>query len=362
MRRNASNTALLLTMILLLTSTLTGCEQAQSIEKITPIRPVKLLTVESLTNTHIRSFPAKTAATKQVDIAFRVPGQLIHFDLVEGQTVNKGDVLARLDDRDANNALLNSEASFELASADFKRKGELLRQKLISEAEYDTAKATKKTAKAALANAQDQLSYTKLIAPYSGTIAKITINNFQMVQVNQPLLTLQKDNYIDVVIQVPESLINTVIHTEQHIASVVFSSLPSKTFPAKLKEFASQVSQGTQSYEVVFTLPQPKKHKIFSGMSAELSVDITTSSANQNSVTLPAHAISKRDSDGKNIIWLFDSITNTVLPHEVELGKISKQGVQVIGGLNQGDQVVVAGVQYMSAGLVVKPIHWQRGV
>lgn len=363
MKKRPRNNILLLSTILLFSTTLVGCSQDVVVEKETPIRPVKLLSIDSLTSTNIRSFPAKTAATKQVDIAFRVPGQLIEFELVEGQAVIKGDILARLDDRDAKNTLLNNEAAHELAEADFKRKGELLRRKLISEAEYDTAKANLKTTKSALANAQDQLSYTVLTAPYSGTVAKISIDNYQMVQASQALLMLQKDNYVDIVIQVPESLVNIVTDTQlDHLASVTFSSLLDQKFPVKLKEFSSQVSQGTQSYEVVFTLPQPEKHKILSGMSAELSIDISVTDTSQNNATLPASAITKRDSDGKNIIWLFDPIKGSVSAREITLGKVSSQGVQVTSGLNQGDKVVIAGVQYMSAGLIVRPLHWQRGV
>lgn len=352
--------------LLLLTATLflNGCssEEAIVVEK-KQIRPVKLLEITDMRSSSIRTFPAKASATQQADLAFRIPGQLVIFDLVEGQRIKEGDTLARLDNRDANNTLLNTEASYDLAAADFKRKGELLRKRLISEAEYDTAEAQLKSAKASLANARDQLSYTEIKAPFSGVVAKISTENFQMLQANQSVLILQKDSFVDVAIQIPESLAARGEKLSQEANPTVrFSSFPDTAYPVKLKEFASQVTPGMQSYEVVFTLPQPKNHHILPGMSAELTLDTGSSQTTAKSAVIPASAIAKRDNDGKNVIWLFNAGSRSVMQQVVTLGKISTNGVEIIDGIKAGDQVVVAGIEYLSQGQEVKPLRWQRGV
>jgi len=46
----------------------------------------------------------------------------------------------------------------------------------------------------------------------------------------------------------------------------------------------------------------------------------------------------------------------------VSLGRVSTEGIEVLSGLNPGDQIVSAGVSQLSAGMKVKPLHWQRGV
>lgn len=342
-----------------------GCSTESKEATIPVIRPVKLLDIADLNATSIRTFPAKVAATKQADLAFRLPGHLIEFYLVEGQRVKKGELLAKLDDRDARNTLLNREADHELATADFKRKGELLRRELISQADYDLAKAQLKSATAALATARDQLSYTLLQAPYDGTVAKISIDNFQMVQANQSILVLQKDRDIDVVIQVPESLaINVTQFNHNAITqpSVSFSAQPGKHYPVHLKEYATQVTPGTQSYEVVFTLPQPSENRVLPGMSAELTLDVSAAQSQTKSTVIPASAIMKRDVDGLNIVWLYSERSGTVTPQPVTLGEVRTQGIEVTEGISKGDRVVVAGIQYLSDGQQVKPLRWQRGV
>lgn len=351
-------------IVIMVTAILVGCS-AESTEVAPPlIRPVKLLEVTDVNAASIRVFPAKIAATKQADLGFRVSGQLTDFTLVEGLHVKKGTILAQLDERDARNTLLNREADHELATADYKRKGELLRRQLISPADYDLAKAQLKSATAALANARDQLSYTRLIAPYDGTVAKISIDNFQMIQANQSVLVLQKDHDIDVVIQVPESMASQAIAFNPNAKFqplVRFSAQPDQSYKASLKEHATQVTPGTQSYEVVYTLPRPTNITILPGMSAELTLDLSIGNE-INKTVIPASAVMKRDLDGENIIWLYHADTGNVTPQIVTLGRITTNGVEILKGLSLGDQLVVAGVQYLSAEQTVKPLRWQRGV
>ncbi|QPG60600.2 efflux RND transporter periplasmic adaptor subunit [Shewanella eurypsychrophilus] len=351
-------------VVAMLATILAGCSAESTEVAPQPIRPVKLLEVTDINAASIRVFPAKVAATKQAELGFRVSGQLIDFTLVEGVHVKKGAVLAQLDDRDARNTLLNREADHELATADYKRKGELLRRQLISPADYDLAKAQLKSATAALANARDQLSYTSLIAPYDGTVAKISIDNFQMIQANQSVLILQKDNDIDVVIQVPESMANQAITFNPNAKfqpQVRFSNQAEKSYQVSLKEYATQVTPGTQSYEVVYTLPRPTQINVLPGMSAELMLDLSLGNELSKTV-IPASAVMKRDLDGESIVWVYQDETGKVTPKIVTLGRVTTDGIEILTGLSLGDQLVVAGVQYLSDDQQVKPLRWQRGV
>ncbi|MBF4306790.1 biotin/lipoyl-binding protein, partial [Vibrio anguillarum] len=103
-------------------------------------RSVKLIHVDQLSSSQQRRFPGKLYASQQADLAFRISGELIQLDLVEGQYVAQGDILAELDKRDAINALLNAKANFELAQVDFKRKQTLLNRRLISASDVDSAR------------------------------------------------------------------------------------------------------------------------------------------------------------------------------------------------------------------------------
>lgn len=364
----------MLLSVLPLSILLSGCSPAESSVQTPPIRPVKLFEVAQLEGGDFRTFPARVAANSRAELSFRISGQLTELALVEGQTVTEGSLLAKLDDRDAYNNLMTREAEHELLAADFKRKVELLNRKLISQSEFDSAQAQLKSAKAALAAARDQLSYTRLTAPFSGTIAKRLVDNHQIVQANQGVLTLQNNNLLDVSIQVPEAMaasLNEYIKQPNFSAKVRFSALEGIAFDARFKEYSTQVTPGTQAYEVVFSLPQPKDIQLLPGMSAELTLALVKATEHSKTpaaaivpftAIVPVTAIDKSDQDGKVQIWLYQAQSGEVTPTEVTLGRVTNQGIEILGGIKKGDLIVSAGVSQLSNGMKVKPLRWQRGV
>ncbi|WP_299492776.1 efflux RND transporter periplasmic adaptor subunit [uncultured Shewanella sp.] len=351
--------------LVLLASLISGCNPATSNVIIDPIRPVKLMTIDNAVSKQTRVFPAKVEANQEANLSFRIAGQVIALPLLEGQTVQKGELLAQLDDRDAQNALLNREANYDLIHADFKRKTQLLKQKLISQAEFDSAKAELKSSRAALANAQDNVSYTQLHAPFTGTIAKRIINNHQIVQANQAVLTLQKNATIDVVIQVPETLAASIKDYDEaraRLAQISFSAKPNHHYPVTLKEYSTEVTPGSQTYAATFSLKQPEDLNVFPGMSAELTLDLVKADHSRSPILLPQTAIAKRDSDNASIVWVFNEDTQTVHASIVSIGAVHSKGIEVLSGLKPGERIVVAGIQHLSDDMKVKALRWQRGV
>ncbi|WP_028862859.1 efflux RND transporter periplasmic adaptor subunit [Psychromonas aquimarina] len=356
-------------------SLLSGCDSAESAAVQAPVvRPVKLITIGDDAFQKSRIFPAELAASQQADLAFRINGELVKLDLIEGQQVKKGQLLAQLDDRDAKNNLLNAEANYDLAELDFQRKEQLLKQKLISKAEFDTARATLKSTKSALNAAQDQLKYTRLTAPFSGVVAKVESDNYQMIQAAQVVLALQGDQLLDVTIQVPESLIisldnNNLDKQYQPQVRFVSQGQNNNTYPVSYKERSSKVSPGTQTYAVTFSLPPPQDLNVIPGMSAELLLDMSAvyrsrlSAEGLDSIAvLPQSAIVKSDIDGKTNVWRFNAADNRVEAVNVTLGQVRTNGIEVLSGLNKGDQIVAVGAFAVKAGMEVKPLRWERGV
>lgn len=369
---------------MLIAPVLSGCKDAESaIQPTAAVRPVKLMTIEDTKLAQQRLFPAKIAASQQADLAFRIDGELVTLDLVEGQKVAQGDILARLDDRDANNALLNAEANHELAEVDFTRKNELYHRKLISKAEFDTAKATLKSARAALNTARDQLAYTRLEAPFAGTVAKVNLDNYQNVQPTQVVLTLQGTETVDVSIQVPESLLLSLkniafdeafkprvrfsapqtLSLKKGFTPTLTSPRQSTTYPVQFKERASKVSPGSQTYKVVFTLIPPADLNILPGMSAELLLDMSSLRQHQQAIAiLPMTAIVRADNTDTTQVWRYNHTTNQVEAVTVDLGQIRGSGIEVISGLKTGDQIVAVGATALKDNMEVKPLRWERGV
>ena len=95
-----------------------GKEEEKPVKKV--VRPVKMMTVESVGHIFKRAFPGKVQASQQVDLAFKVSGPLIKLPVVEGQKVRKNDRLARIDPRDFEVSLKDAKGQLGKARANLK--------------------------------------------------------------------------------------------------------------------------------------------------------------------------------------------------------------------------------------------------
>jgi len=345
-----------------------GCDE-HSIEIARPaVRPVKLFQVQDSNKILLRHFPSKVRASKEAELSFRIPGSLNNLAVNQGDDVLKGQVLAHLDDRDVTNEFRDRQATYQLLKNEFYRAQSLLKKKVVSQADYDLAKAKLESAKAVLEMAKDKLEYSTLKAPFNGRIAQTAVKNYQQVQAQQVVLVLQGSDVIDLAIQIPESIIvhvNKMSIDRGYKPFAVFTGASEKSYPLVYKEHATRVTAGTQSYEVIFSLPVPEDLNVLPGMSATVVIDlgkIIKESQRGGYVLVPLSAITSADATNKMVVWCFYDQTYEVKPVEVQIGRITEAGVQIISGLHSGDQVVTAGISRLTDGMKVKPLRKERGL
>ncbi len=356
-----------LTMASLFALTLTGCSK-QEAPPTEAVRPVKLFTVSDRTNGDIHSFPARVASSEESQISFRIAGKLIEFPVKNAQEVKKGDLLGRLDDRDIKNQLDLRQADYDLAQVQYKRMKELKEKQVVSASELDKAEADLKSAKALLKLAEDQLSYTILTAPFDGRIARTEVENHQSVKAQQPILLLQNSQLLDITIEMPASIlarINQETVNPDYKPYATFSSQPGKKYEITYSEHDTTVSSGTQSYKVTFTMPAPKSLRVYSGMASTVHLDLlrlTSYSDDLSNIVVPLTSVQHDDATGKMSAWVYNPESHTVKPVAVTVGRITQHGINVLSGLNDGEQIVTAGLSSLSVGMKVAPLVQERGL
>ncbi|WP_051786440.1 efflux RND transporter periplasmic adaptor subunit [Endozoicomonas numazuensis] len=366
-RNKLSYSLLFISSLVAAALTLSGCSQPQEEQK-EMIRPVKLFQVEDSNAGNLRQFPAKVYASEEAEISFRIPGELVKFPVKQAEEVKKGQLLAKLDDRDIRNELAARQADYDLAEAENNRIKSLRKKKVVSQSELDNSNAKLKSAQAALQLANDKLKYTVLKAPFDGRVAQTLVENYQFAQAQQTILILQGSNTLDVSIQVPESIVSNV--REENIDRnyqpvATFAGRPGTEYRVTYKEHSTKVTPGTQSYEVVFTMPIPEDLTVYPGMGATLTLDLSKVSPRSNAgqhFVVPLSAVLKDDATGKEQVWVFDQQNNTVNPVEVTVGTIFQSGIEVTSGLKEGDRIVSAGVNRLRSGMAVKPLQRERGL
>lgn len=199
-------------------------------------------------------------ASARTELAFRVSGVLTHLLPKEGETVTKGQILARLDPADYDVSLQRYQAEYKLARQQFERSQVMLERKLLSQAQYDQKEAELNIARSALNQARLNREYTELRAPYDGVVSQRLVENFQNIQAKQPILILQSDDQLDIELQLPEQIISMQTRPEATdvLSDVRLEAFPDQVFKARYREHSGEADPATGAYRVTLSL---KNHK-----------------------------------------------------------------------------------------------------
>ncbi len=314
-------------------------------------RPAKLFSVSVGNSKFERDFPAVSEAGDRAVLAFRVPGQLMSIDIRSGQKVEKGQLLARLNPDEYTLLEKQAKAVFRLADVQYQRAVKLRKDQVVSEQDFDQAKANRNSARASLSQASANLDYTNLYAPYDGTISIIPADNFEFVQAKEGVMNIQSDALMKVVFQLPDRLLSRLQSKAEIDASMIFDAAPNNAYPLTFQEIDTEADPKTGAYKVTMIMERPSDVGILPGMSGQVSVSASGSGA----TVIPTSAIF--EDDGKKCVWRVgdDGVVEKVAVTLDEQRRI-------VEGLEDGDQIIISGVRSIEAGIQVREWIKERGL
>ena len=335
---------------------LVGCGKEEVKDVAEVIQPAKVMIVTGASNEINRQLPGTVRASQRVNLAFQVPGKLKYFPLKEGQKVSEGEILGRLDDRDYRSDLSAARAEHTKTKANFKRAEELLVKKFISQAEYDKLKAALDVAVSNQEKAAKALDDAELKAPFTGTVARRYVENFQDVQAKQAIISLQDNSQLEVVVNVSETLVSRRNTDDSLQMTARFEAFPNEQFELFVKEFSTEADSKTQTFEIVLGMKDVKGVALLPGMTAKVFVKKISTIEESDIYLVPMHAV-VADDDENAFVWVVNESSNTVTKKLVALGDLrGKDSIEAIG-LASGDVVVIGGVTKMREGKVIRPIE-----
>ena len=355
---NRSKAALLLTIVTLYLLA-AGCSKEEEIQVSHSARPVKSVVVGGPEAGGTRKFPGRVDSTSKAELAFRVPGTVQAILVREGDVVEEGQVLAELDPTDYEITLKDRKATYDRTKNDFNRAKELVEDGFISRTDYDKKEGEFKNAEAALNAAEQDVKYTKLAAPFGGTVAERYVQQAEEVEAKQNVLAIQDENQLEIKVDVPESIVSRIDRagrgdpSNQAPVYATFDAAPDTRIDLVLKEVSTRADAATQTFAVTFLMVAPKGVTILPGMTGSVVADLGAVQKTNAKYYLPVSSVTA-DAGLQPFVWVIDEQAMTVSKQPVQVGRMSGWNIEIDSGIEPGSRIVTAGVGYLAEGMQVR--------
>lgn len=333
-----------------------ACEKEVPPASAPIIRPVKIITVAAAENLETIRYPAVIQAAGGVDLAFQVGGLLLELPIMEAQRVQRGELIAKLDQRDFISQVEAARAQYELAEQEYQRALRLIKEDAIARRELEQRKSQRDSVKAQLDTAQKALLDTELRAPYPGLIARLPVKHLQNVQPGAIIASMIDAEKWEAIINLPASVVASTPTRQDEGVYVVLSAAPETQIPARFKEATLEADAASQTYAITFSFQVPDNLQLLPGMNADVILKSSTRQAiaHESGVSVPLAAI---QSDGQEqFVWVVvknASMMVTRRPVRVQEGV--GETLVITEGLAVGESIVAAGAAYLSEGMQVRP-------
>ena len=286
-------------------------------------------------------FEATVEATTQTTLTSQVSGRVIDMQVDVGQVVRKGDLLLRIDAREASEMAAGATAQYINAKANYERLRNLHQQKFISSAALDKAKADFEAAQAARGQASVGVGHATVTAPISGLIAQRQIEQGETAAPGSPLVTIYDPNGLRVTASIPQYQLSQIRSVKQ--ARIEFPEL-GRWADSRFVALLPTADAATHVSQVRVGLPEDLA-EVVPGMFARVHFVLGQAVR----MTVPTTAIVRR---GEVAAVYVKTDSGALVLRQLRLGeRLGGGDVEVLAGLAEGEKVVLDAVR---AGIELK--------
>lgn len=272
-------------------------------------------------------------ADQAITITPEITGIVTSIDFEDGQRIEQGNVVIRIDDRDLNARLVQAEARLTLTRANYQRAERLLNQGSGTARARDEALNDFKSAEAEVATTRTALDKATITAPFSGIIGLRQVSIGQFLTAGQPIATLADIDNLRIDFQVSEVFL-TQIRQGQDVG-VTFDALPGEAYRGVVSAVDPVVSIDGRSLSVR-ALIRNEENKLRPGLFGR--VEIVTQA--RDSILLPESAIVASPQGGSAVFVVEDNHAK-MMP--VRIGERRPGQVEILEGVKAGETVIIAG-------------------
>jgi membrane fusion protein (multidrug efflux system) len=285
------------------------------------------------------NLPGIVEPWESLDILAEVRGVVAEVLVDEGDYVNQGDLIARLDTSDYENTRNSINAAYKLALANLKRLSGLHEQEIIAKAEFDSIKAEVESLEADLAIAGLQYKRCYISSAISGVVNELPAKKGLYLAVGDPVATVLDIDRVKVSVGIPEADVGAVRKIDRF--ELAIEALQNKHITATKHFLAVAPESQAQVYRLELEV-QNKAGEILPGMFARVEI---IKEEFLNALAIPLYSVISRGD--KHFVYLEDG--NVAKLQEVKLGILDGWQIQVTEGLAAGQRVIVVGQRSVDA-------------
>lgn len=292
------------------------------------------------------------AAVQGVTVAADLPGTVDRVAFDSGRAVEAGEVLVELDTRQERAQLAAAEADRDLARINFERMDGLLKEAVVSKAEFDKAASERKQSEARVGEIEAVIARKTIKAPFTGILGIRQVNRGQYLRAADPIVVLQTLDPIYINFDVPQQDAGQV--RVGRTVDVTAKDVGTAPFAGRVTALDSVVDQSTRNVKIQATLPNPDG-KLRPGMFVDVTV---TTGRDARVIALPASAISYAPF-GDSVFIVTDlpgpagKTYRGVRQQFVKVGGTRGDQIAVLSGVKPGDEVVTSGLFKLRTGVAV---------
>lgn len=303
---------------------------------------VSMADADMLSTTYVGDVEAESSTA----VSFTGSGTVTKVLVNEGQYVNKGQLIAVMDDTQNQNAVMAAEAMMKQAQDAYDRMKVLYERKSLSEMDWVEVQSKLQQAKSSLLMAQKAKSNCRLLAPCSGVVGNKMIESGMTALPAQPVCNIMDIRRLKVKISVPEKEIMNIAND----ATITVDALGGEEFHSVGVEKNISADAISRTYDVRYVVNNADR-KLLPGMVCEVKVDNGQQNISaEKLVTVPITSV-QRSADGSMFVWTVKQ--GVAHRSKVDVGSSKGNRISVLSGINEGDIIVVKGYQKLNEGAEV---------
>ncbi len=322
----------------------------QKMDKNTQFPLVRTLQVEDTLFKHYVEIPGDVETDENIIIYPEYSGALLNVMVEEGDRVNKGQVLAQIDDGGLSSQLAQLETQAALAKTTFERQKRLWEQNIGSEIQFLEAKASYEAVENSVNQLKSQLAKTVVRAPFAGVIDETFSEQGEVVAPGQSrLFRLINLSNMYITAAVPESYLGSIKKGTEVMVEITATGTE---FRSTIRQVGNFINPNNRTFEIKVAVPNDKE-LVKPNLIATVKLNDYTS---KNAVTIPQGIIQK-NSAGESLVYVLkptSDSTGTAEKRILETGKVYDERIEILSGLKAGEQLITDGARNIHEGEEVR--------